>query len=185
MDRARLSDAEILAQIPRARALDEAERAAGLRAKSAKYDRAKRRVVMELTNGYSFAFPVRALPELRKATPKQLEALEVDPSGGVIGWEALDVHLSVPGLLLAAVGDEEGRRHLARLAGRVSSKAKAAAARRNGAKGGRPRKTVQRRNVDQFLREADRLRKRIGVSTTAEEIVSARHGGGRRGGRQV
>ncbi|MBA3645272.1 MAG: DUF2442 domain-containing protein [Gemmatimonadaceae bacterium] len=140
----RLTDAEILAQIPRARAADAADRAAGMRAESAKYDRAKRRVMIELTSGYSFAFPTRAIAALRKASPKQLESVEVDPSGGAVGWDALGVDLSVPGLLLSAVGELEGRRHLARLAGRVKSKAKSAAARRNGAKGGRPRKPVQR-----------------------------------------
>lgn len=98
----------------------------------------------ELTNGYSFAFPVRAIAALRKVAPRKLEAVTIDPSGGALRWDSLDVDLSVPGLLLSAVGAEEGRRYLARLAGRVRSKAKTAAARRNGAKGGRPRIKIHR-----------------------------------------
>ena len=45
--------------------------------------------------------------------------------------------LSIPGLLAGVFGT---RAHMARQAGRATSPAKASAARRNGAKGGRPRK---------------------------------------------
>ena len=68
MARAPLSDAELLAQIPAARARDAQDRKQGRRAVSARYDRRAERVVLELTNGFLFAFPVRAIPELRVAT---------------------------------------------------------------------------------------------------------------------
>ena len=136
----RLTDADIVAQIPAARAREARERKQGLRAISAKYDRTARRVVLELTNGYSFAFPVGAIQALDGATPAQLAAVEIDPSGGALRWDSLDVDLSVPGLLLSALGVEERLRHLASLAGRVSTDAKARAARSNGLKGGRPAK---------------------------------------------
>lgn len=135
-----LSDAEILAQIPAARARERRERKQGLRASTARYDRASRRIILELTNGYLFAFPVRSVPSLNGATASQLAAVQVDPSGSGLRWETLDVDLSVPGLLFSAVGVEERLRHLAGLAGRVRSDAKARAARANGRKGGRPRK---------------------------------------------
>jgi hypothetical protein len=140
MARRRVSDAEILAQIPAARARETKAREQGLRATSARYDRAAKRVVLELTNGFLFAFPVRAVVALASATGAQLARVEVDPSGVALRWEELDVDLSVPGLLLSAVGAAEKRRHLASLVGRVVSPAKAKAARANGAKGGRPRK---------------------------------------------
>jgi predicted butyrate kinase (DUF1464 family) len=57
-------------------------------------------------------------------------------------WEDLDADLSVPGLLLSSIGRSERLSELARLAGRAKSPAKAAAARANGAKGGRPRKVA-------------------------------------------
>ena len=142
MARRTLTDAEIVAQIPTARAREARERKRGLRATSASYDRATRRVVFELTNGYSFAFPVRVILALDDATPAQLAAVELDPSGGALRWDALDVDVSVPGLLLSALGVEERLRHLASLAGRVSTDAKAKAARANGVKGGRPPKRV-------------------------------------------
>lgn len=135
-----LSDAEILAQIPAARARERRERKQGLRASTARYDRASRRIILELTNGYLFAFPVRSVPSLNGATTSQLAEVQLDPSGSGLRWESLDVDLSVPGLLLSAVGVEERLRHLAGLAGRVRSDAKARAARANGRKGGRPRK---------------------------------------------
>ncbi|PZR07781.1 MAG: DUF2442 domain-containing protein, partial [Azospirillum brasilense] len=52
---------------------------------------------------------------------------------------ALDADLSVPGLLAGLFGT---RAFMARQAGRATSPAKAAAARANGARGGRPRKSA-------------------------------------------
>jgi len=140
----RLSDAELVGQIPAARARESRERKQGLRAAHAKFDRASRRVVLELTNGYMFAFPVSAIRALNSATDAQIAAVEIDPSGGALRWDALDVDLSVPGLLLSAVGARERFSYLARQAGRVSTDAKARAARANGRKGGRPRKPRDR-----------------------------------------
>ena len=140
----KLRDAEILAQLPAARAREKRERKQGLRAAAARYDRPTGRVLLELTNGYLFAFPVRAVPALKSATGAQLAAVEIDPSGGALRWEELDVDLSVPGLLLSALGMGERLRHFASLAGRVRSDAKARAARENVRKGGRPRKRPAR-----------------------------------------
>ena len=142
MAKRRLTDAEILAQIPAARARERRERKQGLRASAARYDRTTGRVVLELTNGCLFAFPVAAIPALRSASASELAAVEIDPSGSALRWDDLDVDLSVPGLLLSAVGVDERLRHFASLAGRVTSDAKARAARANGKKGGRPRKSA-------------------------------------------
>jgi hypothetical protein len=89
-----------------------------------------------------FAFPVGAIPALQSASASELATVEIDPSGGALRWDDLDVDLSVPGLLLCGVGIDEGRRHFASLAGSVRSEAKSRAARANGKKGGRPRKKV-------------------------------------------
>jgi hypothetical protein len=136
--------AEILAQIPAARAREARERSAGRRATPARYDRSSGRIVLELSNGYLFGFPAKSSPYLAKATTKQLAAVELSPSGGGLHWEDLDVDLSVPGLLLSALGRAEQLTELARIAGRSTSTAKAAAARANGALGGRPRKVARR-----------------------------------------
>jgi hypothetical protein len=142
MARESISDAEILAQIPAARARDARDRKQGRRAASARYDRRAERVVLELTNGFLFAFPVRAIPELRAATPTQRAAVEVNRGGSALRWAALDVDLSVAGLLLSAVGADERRRDVARMLGQATSPTKAATSRANGAMGGRPRKSA-------------------------------------------
>lgn len=137
---ARTPKTDILRQLAAARAHDRAERATGRRAESARYDRATGRVMLELSNGFVFGFPPGAVPGLARATADQLAQVELSPGGGALHWEALDADVSVPGLLLASVDRPDRLRELARLAGRSRSAAKAAAARANGAKGGRPKK---------------------------------------------
>ena len=155
-----LSEAEILAQIPGARAREAQAHKHGLRATSARYDRTAERVVLELTNGCLFGFPVRSIPALRTATAPQRAAVEVDGSGGAVRWAALDVDLSVPGLLLSAVSPSERRQHLASMVGKSTSVQKATAARKNGAKGGRPRKQVLVKSAKKAVRKvAARLQK--------------------------
>ncbi len=138
----RLSDIEIFAQIPAARVRDASQRRRGLRAVSVRFDRRAQRVVLELSSGYLFAFPARTIAALAEATTTQLAAVEVAGGGISLRWDALDVDVSVAGVLLSAIGEKEQRRQLASLAGRVTSEAKAKAARENGARGGRPRVKV-------------------------------------------
>jgi Protein of unknown function (DUF2442) len=142
MAEVRLSDAEIIAQIPKARAREHVARRLGHRARTARFDRANGRVVVELSSGILFAFPVTRIPALRRVAPTQLAGVRVSGSGSTLSWESLDVDLSVAGLLLSAVDPTERARHLASLAGRATSAAKAAAARANGRRGGRPRKAA-------------------------------------------
>lgn len=139
---AKTTKATILRQLPVARAHEARERRTGRRAVSAHYDAEADRVMLELTSGFVFGFPPRAIPALAHASAAELAAMRLSPGGGALHWETLDVDLSVPGLLLASVDRPARLRELARLAGRTRSGAKAAAARANGAKGGRPRKAA-------------------------------------------
>ena len=132
---AELTDAQIDAAAERGRIA----RLTEPRAANARYDRDAGRVIVELTNGCVFAFPPRLAQGLEVATDDQLASVEILGSGYGLHWEALDVDLSVPGLLAGLFGT---RAFMARNAGRAKSPAKAAAARRNGAKGGRPRKSA-------------------------------------------
>lgn len=125
------------AQIDAAEARGRASLAAEPRAVSARYDQRLRRIVVELTNGCAFAFPPSLAEGLQDATPEQLAQVEVLGLGYGLHWEAVDVDLSLPGLMAGLFGT---RRFMARQAGQTTSAAKAAAARANGAKGGRPRK---------------------------------------------
>lgn len=142
MAETRSSDAELLRQIRPARKREQAARRQGHRACGVRFDRANARVVLELSSGILFAFPVGRIAALRGAPSAALAKVEVSASGSVVRWDALDVDLSVAGLLLSAVDPGERIRHLAAHAGRVTSAVKAAAARANGMKGGRPRKVV-------------------------------------------
>ncbi|MDA8119278.1 MAG: DUF2442 domain-containing protein [Gammaproteobacteria bacterium] len=132
---AELTDAQIDAAAERGRIA----RLTEPRAANARYDRDAGRVIVELINGCVFAFPPRLAQGLEVATDDQLAAVEILGTGYGLHWEALDVDLSVPGLLAGLFGT---RAFMARNAGRAKSPAKAAAARRNGAKGGRPRKSA-------------------------------------------
>ena len=144
MAKRRTSEAAILVQIPAARAREVRARREGRRAVSAYYDRKSGRVMMELSSGIIFGFPASSIPTLSKATPAQLAAVELSPGGGGLHWEELDADLSVPGLLLSAIGRSQKPTERARLAGQTKSPAKAAASRANGAKGGRPRRSLSR-----------------------------------------
>lgn len=109
------------------------------RAASARYDRRRGRMVIALTNGCTFTFPPRLAQGLETASDDEVAAFEILGNGYGLHWEQLDVDLSIPGLLAGLFGT---RSHMARQAGQARSPAKAAAARANGAKGGRPRKSA-------------------------------------------
>jgi hypothetical protein len=133
---AELTNAEIDAALARGAALGKSEP----RAFAARYDRETGRVAVDLTNGCTFSFPAVLAQGLETATAHQLAAAEVLPGGYGLRWPALDVDLSLPGLMAGIFGT---RAHMARLAGKATSPAKAAAARANGAKGGRPRRQAE------------------------------------------
>ena len=132
-----LTDAEIEAAAERGRIARMTEP----RAAAARYDRQLGQVIVELTNGCTFTFPPRLAQGLDRATDEQLAQLEILGSGYGLHWEALDTDLSIPGLLAGLFGTKA---YLARLAGQATSPLKAAAARANGAKGGRPLKAGRR-----------------------------------------
>jgi hypothetical protein len=119
----------------------EAKRAQEPRAAGARYDRQRNQIVIDLTNGCSFAFPPRVAQGLETATEAQLARVEILGAGYALHWDDLDVDLSIPDLLAGLFGT---RSFMARHAGSVTSPAKAAAARANGARGGRPRTSAQR-----------------------------------------
>lgn len=107
------------------------------RATSARYDAKAKRIVVDLGSGATFAFPPALVQDLCEATPAQLADIEVSPVGFALHWPQLDVDYSVAGIMNGVFGTAKW---LAARAGRGTSTAKAAAARVNGAKGGRPRK---------------------------------------------
>jgi hypothetical protein len=128
------------AQIAVAEARGQAQMESEPRALAARYDAKSGRIVVDLSNGATYAFPAALGQGLEAATSEQLAEVEILGAGFGLHWESLDVDLSIPGLLAGRFGTRAWMSELARRAGSVKSPAKAAAARANGAKGGRPRK---------------------------------------------
>jgi hypothetical protein len=93
-----------------------------------------------MTSGVVISIPVDHIPYLAGATSAQLKHVTVSPTGAGVSWEQLDIDLSLDGLLINALGRSPLARALGRVGGAATSDAKAAAARANGKKGGRPRK---------------------------------------------
>lgn len=130
-----ITNEEIDAALERGRIADLTEP----RAIAAHYDRKTGRVVVELRNDSTFIFPARLAQGLENATDDELEEITIVGDGFALHWENLNEGFTVPGLLAGILGT---RKYMAQLAGRATSPAKAAAARSNGKKGGRPRKAA-------------------------------------------
>jgi hypothetical protein len=109
------------------------------RAASAAYRAKDEALHVALTNGAKFIIPVKLIPELQKAPVRDIRKVEVLGRGGGLHWETLDVDISVPGLIATVFEGPTWLAELGRVGGQRSSAAKAAAARKNGRKGGRPR----------------------------------------------
>ena len=133
---------EIAASKEQARALGRKSRQGFPHATAAAYSAEHGLIVIDLENGSKFAFPPKIAQGLQSATPDQLAEIELTPGGYGLLWPKIDAALSVRGLLMGAFGSEVWSREFARRGGRSHSPAKVAAARTNGAKGGRPRKAA-------------------------------------------
>lgn len=137
-----ISDRDLDAQVERAKKAGVAALENEPRAKAARYSPTRRQVLVELTNGCSFIFPVDKAQGLAGASNKDLADVKVLGKGFGLHWEKLDADLSIPSLVVGIFGSKAWMRELARRGGAVTSPTKAAAARANGAKGGRPRKSA-------------------------------------------
>lgn len=125
-------------QITRARAAGRKALKDPLRAIGAFYDESNNAFGFKLRNGTTVTIPVADVKEIRKVPKSALRKISITPGGEAIAWEAIDMHISVYGLLHSAfspaLNAENGR-----LGGHAVSDKKTAAARANGAKGGRPK----------------------------------------------
>lgn len=107
------------------------------RAVRAWYDMERDLVMFQLKNGCVFGFPPRYGQGLENATAEQVAKVEAALWGGeALHWEELDADISVPGIMFDLLNV---RGWYAKWLGSATSEAKAAAARENGKKGGRPR----------------------------------------------
>ena len=90
-----------------------------------------------------FTCPVSLIEGLAGHKDQDIAAVAITGAGFGLHWDRLDIDLSIPGLMAGLFGTKvwmDSQR--AAVGGTARSDAKSAAARRNGAKGGRPRKAV-------------------------------------------
>jgi hypothetical protein len=110
---------------------------------SVRYDPSSARLVIELESGLGITISPKQLQGLENASLADLEIAQISPSGLGIHFPNLDADVYLPSLLegllgtkrwMAARNGESG--------GKARTEAKSAAARKNGALGGRPRKSA-------------------------------------------
>jgi hypothetical protein len=127
-------------EVRRAEARTEALRQAGY-AVAARYDRRRSRIVVRLSTGLELTFPSALAEGLADAAPDDLAEIEISPAGLGLHWPRIDADLYIPALLQGVFGSRRWMAaQLGAAGGRARSTAKSASARRNGRKGGRPRK---------------------------------------------
>jgi hypothetical protein len=106
---------------------------------AANLDETERAVRLRFRNGIELAVPVGAIAEIVHAPLDKLRNVVASPLGDGLIFDDADVAIYVPGLLRDLFG-EAFAGALGKRGGRARTPAKVAAARKNGRKGGRPRK---------------------------------------------
>jgi hypothetical protein len=100
-----------------------------------------RRVEIELNTGLTVSFRACDAQGLEAATPRQLGRIDISPWGLGLHFPLLDADLYLPTLLEGFLGTRRwAAARMGHRGGSAKSVAKAAAPRRNGRLGGRPRK---------------------------------------------
>lgn len=110
-------------------------------ATSAYFDRKSGNIIVTLSSGVGIFFSPKDAQGLEDGTPAQLSDIEISPSGFGLHFPKLDADLYVPAILEGFLGSRKWMAaRLGAEGGKARTKAKASAARANGALGGRPRK---------------------------------------------
>lgn len=107
-------------------------RSATPRALSARFDKRTRRVKVRLDTGIDFSFDPHQAHGLEDAADEDFVGAKIEGTGNTLHFPRLDADFSVAGLLEGFLGPLDWTRREAR----------AAASRRNGMGGGRPRKVA-------------------------------------------
>ncbi|WP_170188672.1 DUF2442 domain-containing protein [Geitlerinema sp. P-1104] len=110
-------------------------------AEAVQYNPERQLIEIQLKNGAIFAFPPHLAQGLQNASPSELEEVWLGADGLSVHWDSLDADFSIPGLIQGIFGTKAWMAELDRKGGQQSSLAKQQAARANGKKGGRTKKT--------------------------------------------
>jgi hypothetical protein len=112
----------------------------GATAVRAYYDDRARRIVIEMKNGAVLMIPCALIQGLAAARAADLFRIEIGPMGTSLRWPSLDEDYSIAGFLAGFFGSQSWMAELGRRGGSVKSRRKSISSRKNGKKGGRPRK---------------------------------------------
>jgi hypothetical protein len=99
-------------------------------------------LIVGLSNGRRLVLPIEDIQGLGNATSKQVQNYELLGRGTGISFPDLDVDLYVPALIEGVYGNRRWMAHLGKKGGAAKSEVKRRAAQANGAKGGRPKRTI-------------------------------------------
>lgn len=132
------TDRQVNAALAQARRFAASDR----RVLRAEYERKADLISLYLDDGIRVSIPRTKLQGLEKAEAGKLAKIEILGRGTGLHWPLLDVDHYVPGLLNRVFGTSRWMADLGRRGGSATTKAKAAAARANGKKGGRPKRRV-------------------------------------------
>jgi hypothetical protein len=132
------TDAEIDSAIAQAKIYDQYRP----KATNAAYREADDAFVIEFLSGVVLTVPRRLLQGLENATHAQLTEVEVDHGQAGLHWESIDVDHYIPTVLEGVFGSRKWMTQLGKMGGTSRSTAKQTAARQNGRKGGRPKKSA-------------------------------------------
>jgi hypothetical protein len=114
------------------------------RAVAAHYDRKNRRIVIQLSSNLDVSFSPENAQGLEKATPAQLQEIQISPSGFGMHFPKLDADLYLPAILEGFFGSKKWMAaRLGEAGGKSRSAAKKAASRANGRLGGRPKRKTR------------------------------------------
>ena len=119
------------------------QRLRGPHAVSAHYDAVRDRIMVEMSTGIEISFSPKQAQGLESARPDELSEIEITPSGLGLHFPKLDADIYVPALLEGVLGSAKwmaGQK--GRIGGAARSASKAQAARENGKRGGRPRRSA-------------------------------------------
>ncbi|MGP6158566.1 MAG: hypothetical protein ACLPYS_13865 [Vulcanimicrobiaceae bacterium] len=116
-----------------------------LRAQNASVNRRKGVLTITMVGDIVVVLPLSRInavfPNALPVDDPRIKDVRVEDNGATIEWPSLEIDFSVAEMLPEFLGIVTARA-VARKAGQTKSKARATAARANGTKGGRPRKTV-------------------------------------------
>ena len=97
--------------------------------------------MVQLNSGLQVVFGPQMIEDLQDAKSRDLQEIEITPSGFGLYFPRIDADVYLPGLLAGQLGSRRWMAaQLGKRGGSVRSTAKAKAARTNGKLGGRPRK---------------------------------------------